>query len=195
MWITGREQSCVVDALSPSPVSVAEPKCWQRITVFQRRFWMSHNTVLHPYNLHLDAAGISYGSKSKLSFQFQSKFLFSVMFIFHPVQCHYTVRELSRAVFSHCPVCPEVWLRQGHSSFWKITINYSLTFKEQFWLDNYLRGSENGPSYQKWCSYPDIFIPAVQKQGNSTFLHKYNGSWLFFCNIYDHIIFVMSLGL
>jgi hypothetical protein len=44
---------------------------------FKRQFWTSHKIVLHPYNLHLDAAEISYGSKSKLSLQFQSKFLLS----------------------------------------------------------------------------------------------------------------------
>lgn len=52
-------------------------QCWRCIVVFKRQFWTPHKTVLHPYNLHLDAAEISYGSKSKLSLQFQSKFLFS----------------------------------------------------------------------------------------------------------------------
>lgn len=64
-------------SLPALPTSMLEIKCWRYIMVFKRQFWTSHKTVLHPYNLHLDAAEISYGSKSKLSLLFQSKFFFS----------------------------------------------------------------------------------------------------------------------
>lgn len=164
---------CVVDTLSPSPVSMAEQKCWHCIMVFKRQFWTSHKTVLHPFNLHLDAAKISYGSISKLSLQFQSKFLFpcDVYYSSYTIPWH-SEKIFRNSVFT-LPSLPEGWLGKENSSFWKkniyiyenfihIYIYYSLVSKKDFgWTT---LGVQKMVQATKWCPFPFLFLQNRNKK-------------------------------
>lgn len=145
-----------------SPFSITRvsgrTQCWQRIMVFKRKFWTSHKIVPHSFNLHLDAAEISYGSKSKLSLQFQSKFPFSCDVYYSSYIMPLHGEEIFKNSVCALPSLPEVWLGEGYSAFCKITLNYSFAFKEQFWMNNF-GGSGSGLKCQMVLL--PIFIPAV----------------------------------
>lgn len=133
------------------------------------------------------------GANLSWIYSFNQIFSFLVIFIIHPTNAITRWKIFKDSVFV-LPRLPDAWLRLGYSSFWKVKINYSLAFKQKFGMNKYLgRGR-----VRKWSKLlngapSQIFLFLQHRNKETAPFHANGVAPAFLCNIYDQIIFLISL--